>query len=485
MNYTQEYFSSELVLPRLVEWFNALPEPDRHVVSGEMFIIRVKVLENEAGEPIFAINTDPTTGDATRKYIGESVYLWIGPSGENLTATNNTFFELSKFIQTDGGQINVIPFKGTIFTAGAPVVEELIRRMGFGVNYNYSFVGDNGNTHGLTADGTVQSRSDLESYMAPNISQKFKTVVGGGYQWSAGLTDAGDVYVWGGDGTISTDGSVPTKIEIGSTKFKQIAALYRSLVLIDVDGNLQLYGNASNTPESSDWEASYFMDQPQLSTISKPAKDVRGFYRVTPADGVQLMDPVMQQWAFITFEDQSVMVWGSNTAYFTSSPQPDNSRYSSLIGERTFIDTAPIADFRGCGAAAVVLFTDGTATLFGHDTLSLNGEPGASPGSTGIKEIGVTNHGRVIILKTDGELWVTNATHSNPTWDNPYSQVVTISAGYDHYALLTTDGEVYDSYGGLVSQFADGGVVKVHAGHLWSYAVMEDGSLEWWPRPQM
>lgn len=485
MNYTQEYFSSELVLPRLVEWFNALPEPDRHVVSGEMFIIRVKVLENEAGEPVFAINTDPTTGDATRKYIGESVYLWIGPSGENLTATNNTFFELSKFIQTDGGQINVIPFKGTIFTAGAPAVEELIRRMGFGVNYNYGFGGSNGNTYGLLADGTVEARSDLESYMAPNISQKFKTVVGGGYQWSAGLTDDGDVYTWGGDGTISTDGSVPSKLDFGSTKFKQIAALYQSLILIDVDGNLQFYGSTTNTPESSDWEPSYYWNQPRMSTISKPAVDVRGMCRVLPADGVQLMDPAMEQWVFITFEDKSVMVWGAYTAYFDSYPQPENYRHDALIGERTFIDTPPIADFRGCGYAAVVLFEDGSATLFGHSSLTLNGEPGSAPGSTGIKEIGVTTNGHVVILKTDGELWTADAKEGSPNWNNAYSQVATISAGYDHYAMLTTDGEVYDSYGGFVSQFADGGVAKVYAGHQWSYAVMEDGSLEWWPRPQM
>lgn len=479
MNFVPEFFASEMVLPRLVEWFNGQEEEARHVVSGEMFIIRVKVLENESGEPIFAINTDPAAEDPSRKYIGETVYLWIGPSGQNLTATSNSFFELSKFIQSDGGMMTVIPFNGTIFTAGQ--VAEIIRRMGYGVNYTYGQDGYSGNTYGLTPDGTVEARSDLESYMAPVITQKFKTVVNGGTEWAAGLTDDGQLYIWGGDNVMAENGPTPTLVDVGGNPIKQIAALYKSVVMIMEDGTLRLFGSANNTPESWDWEPSYFFNQPKLSEITTPAVDIRGFYQIIPAQGED--EAKMDQWAFITLSDNSVMVWGSRTSYFFSSPAPDNGHYTitDLIGNHSFTGS-PIKDVRGCTTGVLVLKEDNTVELFGNDnyTLTSGGEMGF-PGSTGIAQIAVTQTGILCLLTIARELWAIDTKSSTPTWSNPSSEGIFLSAGYDHYIMLTNYGTIYSSFfGDFVPVSFDQDPIEVHAGNKWNYALLEDGSLHWW-----
>ena len=164
MAHSQEYFSTETTLPKLVEWFNAQPASARTVAAGELFMIRVKVLQVADGDVQFVVGTDPVSGDDSRWYVGDSVFMWVGPSGSNLTATESSFFEMSRNVPAP---LNVLT---TFATLGTAPSEPIVRRMAFGMNYSSgsSNSAPYANwTVGISQDGKVEMDVHGSYYMNP------------------------------------------------------------------------------------------------------------------------------------------------------------------------------------------------------------------------------------------------------------------------------------------------------------------------------
>lgn len=123
MKYTEEFFSSEVTLPRLVEWFNSQPIEDRQVSPGEFFIVKVKAIMTNSGEPKFLIGNGDTFEDATGDYLGESTFIWVGERGASLVANDDSFFEISKHVPN---KMNVRVMSGSLTLPAAPLVPDIV-----------------------------------------------------------------------------------------------------------------------------------------------------------------------------------------------------------------------------------------------------------------------------------------------------------------------------------------------------------------------
>lgn len=106
-----EYMAADWITPRLATWFNAQSSAERTIAPGQLYIIKVTILLNSDGQPVFVVGSDPTTADPARKYLGDATYLWIGPTGTPQTATVDSFFELSKTVEPT---IRVVPYTLTV-----------------------------------------------------------------------------------------------------------------------------------------------------------------------------------------------------------------------------------------------------------------------------------------------------------------------------------------------------------------------------------
>lgn len=155
MLFSQEFFSQEAALNHVVDWFNALPDASRIIGPNEMFLVRVKVVTTNSGEPEFTVytTTDPTADDSSRMYLGECVFMWVGVREVVATASVSSFYLLSKHISQT---MNVFGVVGTLLIAPpAPGPEAVLFRMG------YNTVGDMSVTVGLTGAGQPVIQGDL------------------------------------------------------------------------------------------------------------------------------------------------------------------------------------------------------------------------------------------------------------------------------------------------------------------------------------
>ncbi len=485
MNFQQEYFGSELALPRLVEWFNAQPVNDRKVLPGELFIIRVKVLENSSGEPEFVVGNDPTTNDPSRVFVGESVYLWVAGAGDALVATETSFYELSKFLPT-ASAINITGFNGTIFVEGAA---EIIRRMGYGYNFDSDNLGENGQTLGLTADGTMEVRSDIDYYIDIETSLKFKTVISGGHNWAAGLTNDGKVYSWGGYSPVVPNHALPEpQLISGSLVVKQIAPLYSALVMLLADGTLESYGSMVDTPDAGTQSSTDYGELGPLSEFTDVA-DIRGHASKVSEWRVDLGELHIdyEQWLYILKNDGSIVIWGSHTPQDGwNNGGVDNSDLTDFVGMHIDVDNIPAVDIQGGRQTVVTLLENGMVNIYGPDITLDNGlanseeEDPIWPGNGNIKMIAVSGKGDIAVVKTDGEFWHIYAEEN--VWRNPWGNIELISAGYDYFiavdnqiSVYTTDGtEEMDVTLPSMPTAIQGGIDD-------NCARLADGSLYWWP----
>ena len=106
-------------MPRLLTWFNAQSAQDRTIPINQMYLIKVTLLNTADGTPVFVVGTDPSAANpatSEREYLGDVTYLWVGTTGEAVTAVEADFFELSKTIQP---YVTVIPYTLTIHEGDA------------------------------------------------------------------------------------------------------------------------------------------------------------------------------------------------------------------------------------------------------------------------------------------------------------------------------------------------------------------------------
>lgn len=487
MDYTQEFFSSELVMPRLLEWFNALPDLERSVDAGSLFIVRVKVLTNQEGEPTFAIGLDPTIDDPTRTYIGESVYLWIGPAGTNLVATESSFFELSKFIKSGAGDaMVVIPFNGTAYVAGE-TVETIVRRMAYGFNYDtYS----DGNTFALSGDGSLEYRSGAPYYMGPDTDLKFVSVATGGQGWGAGITEAGELYTWGSYWSISNhNSSEPMQYTIndGTRAAIQIAALNESLIVLLEDGTLWLIGSNTNLPGDTSGNFSAHMEMSDINSFSN-VKDIRSFYKIYDHP-YENNSQVSANLLFVIGQDNSVVTWGAvinDVNGNNGSPTLD----SSLLGEKVSAGQHPGNIIKVVGDAKFGAALYDTGFIFtwseGYAGLDMSySYSGTGPGETSHIDMGLTASGLFGVLKDNGEFWWTENEWSNPYWEMPFDNAKLMGAGEEDLVIINNDNEAwfYQDIQDGAEDTIEGNVVAVFVGHQHErVALLSDGSLYWWAR---
>lgn len=122
-------FSQDLTLPPLIEWFNGQDAVDRVIADTELYIIRVKAFEvaGEEGEEsrtYFVISPTSDDYDSEDKYLGESVFMWIGPRGIDAISTAADWYELSKAVpNTATGTVSVVPFYSQVTIPNTPPVD--------------------------------------------------------------------------------------------------------------------------------------------------------------------------------------------------------------------------------------------------------------------------------------------------------------------------------------------------------------------------
>lgn len=90
-------FSQDLILPKLVAYFNALPPEQRTFKANDFPIFNVKVIRNSDGTLDLVVGNPDVVSPASN-YAGEATFLWIGVRDEPAIATNSSFFEVSKYV---------------------------------------------------------------------------------------------------------------------------------------------------------------------------------------------------------------------------------------------------------------------------------------------------------------------------------------------------------------------------------------------------
>ncbi len=88
-------FPSDLIIPKLVEFFNSLPSDVRVIEPNDMTLFNVKIVQDTTGQVQFQIGDQSTAGG---DYIGEATFMWAGERGVVATASSTSFIEVSKFL---------------------------------------------------------------------------------------------------------------------------------------------------------------------------------------------------------------------------------------------------------------------------------------------------------------------------------------------------------------------------------------------------
>lgn len=88
-------FPSDLIIPKLVEFFNSLPSDVRVIEPNDMTLFNVKIVQDSTGGVQFQIGDQSTAGG---DYIGEATFMWCGERGVVATASSRSFVEISKFL---------------------------------------------------------------------------------------------------------------------------------------------------------------------------------------------------------------------------------------------------------------------------------------------------------------------------------------------------------------------------------------------------
>ncbi len=438
MQYNLETFSSDLIIERLVEWFNAQPIQDRTVSNGELFIVKVKVLANATGEPVFVIGTDPTTSDPSRWYMGESVFMWVGPTGTNLTATESSFFEMSRNVPAP---LNVLT---TFATLGTAPSEPIVRRMAFGMNYSSgsSNSAPYANwTVGISQDGKVEMDVHGSYYMNPpnsllNLPEVMDVTSGSGFV--AARTVDNDVYVWGENNSIHPNiYNGPVQIMYDpqteyAMKAKRIAALKGLLIFIREDGTLGYVGETYQTR---------LQDEPYSLSQFQNVKDIRGYYWYdynNTFDGYELLSILM--------EDGTLKFWGWRSQQgdeYEAVPNWSEFEVNILSIGGAYDPVTNVKDVAFNRYRALVLHTDGTVSEYGGSGYYLN-----IPDSDKVVAIAATIEGGLGALTESGDVYVSPSPYS--LWSKWWEGCTLLSGGWDYIiaAVGGTSKQGYSSYYG-------------------------------------
>lgn len=485
-----ETFSQEAALPRLIDWFNAQTDAYRTIGANEMFFVRVKVVENASGEPEFVIytTTDPTAGDASRVYLGECVYMWVGPRGSAATASASTFYEVSKTMnQSSSPALQVTGFVGTITEASAEI---LVYRMTYGNLFQFGGGLSSYFTVGLTGEGVPEIRGDGTYYAEPDVDLEGVTDVSAGDTYSVARKADGTVWGWGWNSAVGITSKTPTQLTMPKA-VRRVAALYDYYVVMYTDGTLDGFGNDNQLPPTMG--AATGMNA-QITDYSGVA-DIK-HYCYQDED-----ETFRSQLVFIRFIDGSVKVWGSNVFKNSETGNWEDDGLGAInnVNDGT-LSLTDVKDVVGSYRYAVALKNNGTVQSWGELNMSFNIE--AQTSGTVVSKIDITRDCSVGYITDDGQAYYNFATQeATYGWESGldnYSgmtEAVDVTCGDSHIMFSYTSGKV----GGVDSHYPTYTVgssspsaiwsgaqsftdtpVQIFAGIKWTAALQTDKTLFWW-----
>lgn len=89
-------FDVDLILPKLVKYFNSLPSSQRIIQANDFPVYAIKVIGTEDDVEVIVGEPDYSIPDS--EYVGEANYTWVGERGIAATATAESFLMLGKFL---------------------------------------------------------------------------------------------------------------------------------------------------------------------------------------------------------------------------------------------------------------------------------------------------------------------------------------------------------------------------------------------------
>ncbi len=286
--------------------------------------------------------------------------------------------------------------------------------------------------------------------------------------FTVGLSNDGDVYVWGASviGTTGIDvADIPQEVQ--DANIVMVAAGIDHIIAIDENGKVYGWGNNrlgqyGGLEGEANPNIAYMPDELVNGTI-----DVANIKKLVC--GYQV--------SAIMMNDGTLYLWGNKNAYANIDKFVDNNSLLDIDFTLNYVV--------GLDASGKSIFT-GTRGLFGQVRANINDSAQDLAKYLGRRTITdiVANNYNICLVLNDGSVCFAGDFNLNSVpmaTLNEGETFVSIESGADFYTGVTTEGNVY-SWGGHVLGQTDTpknlkGVSKVYAGTFQNYAVDENGSL--------
>ena len=274
-----------------------------------------------------------------------------------------------------------------------------------------------------------------------------------GNTFATGLTEEGNVYVWGQDNPVAAETvlNIPEKAReaIKNKNIVDIAAGDRHIIFATDDN--QIYGWGNNS-----------FDQTKMPPMAESQ---------IQREGIKALGAGVQYSAVVTNE-KNLIVWGSTMASRL------NLIPSTVQGQVEDFDTSAIN--------MIVAKTDGTVQLLGvmgaENQTSMPAE--LTDGSEFVTKVALTANSAAAVTE-DGEVFVWGPSRAGVTGDSVPefdAKIVDIEGGETTFTALDENGKTYtwgtDNYGELNSP--DGEYSQIYSSYFNNYAVKEDGKIDTW-----
>ena len=271
-----------------------------------------------------------------------------------------------------------------------------------------------------------------------------------GNTFAIGLTNEGNIYVWGSDNEDKIL-TIPKKAKeaLKNQKVIDVAAGDRHIIFATEDN--QIYGWGNNS-----------FDQTKMPPMSESQ---------IKEEGIKKLGAGVQYSAVLT-NKKNLVVWGSTLASRL------NMIPSTIQGQVEDFDTSSIN--------MLVAKTDGTIQLIGvmGAENQTNMPKELTDGSVKVKKVALTSNSAAAVDE-DGKVYVWGPSRAGVTGDKVPKfdgKIVDIKGGETTFTAIDENGKIYnwglDNYGELNTP--DGEYQQIFTSFFNNYAVTKDGKIETW-----